>query len=136
MVILNKFYKAILLLLLPLNTAADVDDVYFCETIKHYEIAADGEVESYSSEKFKFKVEANELKIIASPLLIDTSLKYKINYLLRPDKSLPKVAWIDFEFRAETTFSRVEFHYGKKLHFTTSHPKGIRAFIADCETFK
>lgn len=132
-----KYLLALSFLWLTSQSAtADVGDVYFCETIKHYEIAVDGEVTSYSSEKFKFKVEANELKIIASPLLIDTSLKYKINYLLRPDKSLPKVAWIDFEFRAETTFSRVEFHYGKKLHFTTSYPRGIRAFIADCDTFE
>jgi hypothetical protein len=133
---MKYLYKTIFLSLISLSATSDVGDVYFCETIKHYEIAADGEVKSYSSEKFKFKVEANELKIIASPLLIDTSLKYKINYLLKPDKSLPKVAWIDFEFRAETTFSRVEFHYGKKLHFTTSHPKGIRAFIADCDAFE
>ena len=129
-----KYLLALSFLWLTSQSAtADVGDVYFCETIKYYEIAADGEVKSYSSEKFKFKVEANELKIIASPLLIDTSLKYKIDYLLRPDKSLP---WSSFEFRAETTFSRVEFHYGKKFHFTTSYPRGIRAFIADCDAFE
>ena len=126
-------YLAITLWLNPLTVIADVGDVYFCETIKHTEIAADGEVTSYSSEKFKFKVEADEVKIIASPLLIDTSLKYEIDYLLRPDKLAPGR---NFEFRAETRFSRLEFHFGNKFHFTTSYPTGIRVFIADCEAFK
>lgn len=132
MVILNKFCITILLLLLSLNTTADVGDVYFCETIKHYEIAADGEVTSYAPTTFKFKVEEDEVKF-GSTIAIDTSLPWKITHLTKPDKSLP---WSALEFRAETTFSRVEFHYGKKLHFTTSYPKGIKAFIADCEVFK
>ena len=117
---MKHFIALIFLWLNSLFANADVGDVYFCETIKHYEIAADGEVTSYSPEKFKFKVEVNELKIIASPLLIDTSLKYKINYLLRPDKSLP---WSSFEFRAETTFSRVEFIMVKNF-ILQRHAKG------------
>lgn len=131
---MKYLYKTILLSLISLNTTADVGDVYFCSTIKHTEIAADGEVTNYAPTTFKFKVEEDEVKF-GKTHVIDSSLPYKINHLLIPDKTLPK-NWLDFEFRAETRFSRVEFHYGKKLHFTTSYPNGIRAFIADCEVFK
>ena len=129
---MRNFFLITTLLLVSISTSADVGDVYFCETIKYFHIAADGEVTSFLPEKFKFKVEADEVKIAASPLMIDTSLTFKIDYLLRPDKLAPGR---NFEFRAETLFSRVEFHYGNKFHFTTSYPRGIRVFIADCDTF-
>lgn len=128
-----KYLLAISFLwLTSLSATADVGDVYFCSTIKYFYIKADGEVKSFSTETFKFKVEEDEVKF-GSTIAIDTSLPWKITYLTKPDKSLP---WSALEFRAETTFSRVEFHYGKKLHFTTSYPNGIKAFIADCEVFK
>lgn len=130
-----KYLLALSFLWLTSQSAtADVGDVYFCSTIKHTEIAADGEVTNYAPTTFKFKVEEDEVKF-GKTHVIDSSLPYKINHLLIPDKTLPK-NWLDFEFRAETRFSRVEFHYEKKLHFTTSYPNGIRAFIADCEVFK
>ncbi len=129
---MKYFIALIFLWLVALFAIADVGDVYFCSTIKHTEIAADGEVTNYAPTTFKFKVEEDEVKF-GSTIAIDTSLPWKITHLTKPDKSLP---WSALEFRAETTFSRVEFHYGKKLHFTTSYPKGIKAFIADCEVFK
>lgn len=129
---MKYLYKTILLSIISLSATADVGDVYFCSTIKHTEIAADGEVTNYAPTTFKFIVEEDEVKF-GSTIAIDTSLPWKITHLTKPDKSLP---WSALEFRAETTFSRVEFHYGKKLHFTTSYPKGIKAIIADCEVFK
>ena len=122
-------------LLITLATSfawADIGDVYYCHTITHVTISKDGEISSYKGDTFKFKLTPEEVKFKGG--FIDNSLPYQVSWIGSSElKGLKNVkGWADF--RAETSFSRLEFDEGTLL-WSTINPNYVSSFVAKCEIF-
>ena len=112
---------------------SDINDVYYCTTITHVEIDREGKTTQFAPESFKFKVTEEEIQFGES--FIDTSLPYKVTFLISP--KLKGVAVKDmFEVRAETPYSRVSFSEGTMFWSHDAGPYKVRSFVASCEMFE
>ncbi len=120
--------KNLLLVLLVISpfSFAEVNDVFYCKTLKDIRIDKDGTLTSYDTVAFNFK-EREGVIDFGSTSLIDTSLPYKITARIADD------------IRAETRFSRAYFsgdgNVGE-LFWSTAYPSYLRSFVADCEKFE
>ena len=109
--------------------AAVTDKVYYCSTTTHLMIERGDVVARYESQTFKFRQNDEQLDFgHTSRLLIDSTLPWKVTLL--SSQGLGVNDW----FRAETTYSRIEYDNGVFL-FSTIHPRGVRSFVATCESF-
>ena len=131
-----RILPTLLLLLTALGTNSawsDINDVYYCTTKTFIEMDREGKITKFAPESFKFKVTEEEIQFGES--FIDTSLPYKVTFLISP--KLKGVAVKDmFEVTAETPYSRVSFSEGTMFWSHDAGPYKVRSFVASCEMFE
>ena len=120
--------KKLLLALMLLSpfSFADWGDVYYCQMTNLVEITLQGEKESFSAQKFQFKLDPDK-----KSLVFGSSGYFKDQvYKLTPNYHWPTVdVWY-----ASGKFSSLFFEKGKFL-YTDNGSTGALMISADCDKF-
>ena len=117
----------IILLLISPFSFADWGDVYYCEETYSAGITLEGKPETYSLEKFQFKVDKKKNAMIFGK---NSGYFKNVEMKLRQNFSWPSMEiWY-----ADRQFAMVYFDKGKFLYVMTG-AGGTSAISANCERF-